>query len=71
MPILGAVGKLEGSEEGVLVVDVDMEVLEVAEGSYKVREDIGREGWHYAYRHDGWVGKDRGEEAISEGSILK
>jgi hypothetical protein len=24
-------------------------VLEDAEANYKVREDIGREGWHYGY----------------------
>lgn len=42
---------MEAEEEGVLAVDVDLEVLRVAEENYKVREDIGREGWHYVYRH--------------------
>ncbi len=47
------VGKLEGSfagcEEGFKVVEVDMEILEEAERNYKVREDLGREDWHYGY----------------------
>lgn len=50
------VGKLKGSfgvcEEGVRVLDVDMEILEEAERNYKVREDMGREDWHYGYSHD-------------------
>ncbi|KAL2220401.1 putative hydrolase, carbon-nitrogen family [Thermoascus aurantiacus ATCC 26904] len=55
LPHVGPVGKdkktMEAEEEGVLTVDVDLEVLRVAEENYKVREDIGREGWHYVYRH--------------------
>jgi hypothetical protein len=30
-------------------VEVDMQILEDAEENYKVREDMGREGWHYEY----------------------
>jgi len=55
LPHVGPVGKdkktMEAEEEGVLAVDVDLEVLRVAEENYKVREDIRREGWHYVYRH--------------------
>lgn len=53
MPIVGVVeGKSMGpEEEGVMVVDVDMELVRIAEENYKVREDLGREGWHYVYRH--------------------
>jgi predicted amidohydrolase len=48
VPFKGALGKL-GAEEGMSVVELDMQILEDAEDNYKVREDLGREGWHYAY----------------------
>jgi predicted amidohydrolase len=48
VPLQGALGKL-GPEEGMTVVDVDMKVLDVAEANYKVRQDMGSEGWHYEY----------------------
>lgn len=38
-------------EEGMSIVEVDMEDVEEAEKNYKVREDIQGEGWHYTYRH--------------------
>lgn len=47
MPLQGALGKL-GPEEGMSVVDVDLRVLDIAEDEYKVRQDMAREGWHYA-----------------------
>ena len=40
---------IEGGKEGVGIVDLDMEILEEAEDNYKVREDLGREDWHYQY----------------------
>ncbi|KAB8073775.1 hydrolase, carbon-nitrogen family [Aspergillus leporis] len=52
MPGVGVVGGL-GREEGVCVVDVDMGLLAEAEENYRVREDLGREGWYYTYRHQG------------------
>ncbi|KAH6713933.1 carbon-nitrogen hydrolase [Leptodontidium sp. MPI-SDFR-AT-0119] len=48
VPFEGARGKL-GWCEGMGVVDVDMEILEEAEENYKVRQDMGSEGWHYEY----------------------
>jgi len=48
VPFKGAMGKL-GTEEGMSVVELDMQILEDAESNYKVREDMGREGWHYEY----------------------
>lgn len=52
MPLVGAVkGSFEGCEEGIRVVEVDMEILEVAERNYKVREDLAKEDWHYGYSH--------------------
>lgn len=48
VPFVGSVGKM-GDEEGMTVVDLDMQILEEAEDNYKVREDMGREGWHYEY----------------------
>ncbi|KNG80722.1 hydrolase, carbon-nitrogen family protein [Aspergillus nomiae NRRL 13137] len=52
MPGVGVVGSL-GWEEGVCVVDVDMGLVRDAEENYRVREDLGREGWYYSYRHQG------------------
>lgn len=49
MPVVGPVAKM-GDEEGVLVVDVDMGLLDVAEECYGIRDDLTREGWHYAGR---------------------
>jgi hypothetical protein len=48
VPFKGALGKM-GPEEGMSVVSVDMQILEDAEDNYKVRADMGREGWHYDY----------------------
>ncbi|KAE8375277.1 carbon-nitrogen hydrolase [Aspergillus bertholletiae] len=50
MPLLGCAGRVEGCEEGMNIVEVDMGVLDEAEGVYKVREDLGRADWHYGYR---------------------
>lgn len=56
LPIVGALGAFGTAEETAAkgedvlrVVEVDMEVLRVAEGNYKVREDMAKEGWHYGY----------------------
>lgn len=51
LPIVGVVEAM-GSEEGVCVVDMDLGIARVAEEMYRVREDLGREGWHYTYRHE-------------------
>jgi predicted amidohydrolase len=51
VPFVGALSKLGGSAEGMVVADIDMQILEDAEDSYKVRSDIASEGWHYDYRH--------------------
>lgn len=52
LPIVGPVaGSFDDSEEGMRVVEVDMEILEVAERNYKIREDLGRDDWHYGYSH--------------------
>jgi predicted amidohydrolase len=48
VPFKGALGKL-GDEEGMSIVEVDTQILEDAESNYKVREDMGKEGWHYEY----------------------
>lgn len=47
MPILGSVARCEGVEDGMAVAEVDFEVLGVAEGCYKIREDLRSENWHY------------------------
>lgn len=52
MPLVGAVkGSFDGPEEGIRVVEVDMEILEVAERNYKIRDDLAKEDWHYGYSH--------------------
>ncbi|KAK0629223.1 putative chaperone binding protein [Bombardia bombarda] len=50
VPILGALGGTAGvASEEMRVVEVDFDVLRVAEGNYKVRQDMRGEGWHYGY----------------------
>lgn len=52
---LPIVGKLDGSfadsEEGLRIVEIDMEILDVAERNYKIRKDLASEDWHYGYSH--------------------
>ncbi len=48
VPFKGGLGTM-GPEEGMNIVELDMEILEVAEDNYKVRADMGRVGWHYSY----------------------
>ncbi|TAQ89350.1 hypothetical protein B7494_g2340 [Chlorociboria aeruginascens] len=57
VPFKGMLGKL-GREEGMSMVEVDMRILEEAEDNYKVRQDLGREGWHYEFA----LRRDRGGE---------
>jgi predicted amidohydrolase len=57
VPFKGALGKM-GAEEGMSVVEVDMEILQTAEENYKVRADMKKEGWHYEYT----LRNDKGEE---------
>ncbi|KAJ1328239.1 5-aminopentanamidase [Microdochium nivale] len=56
MPHLGSVGRL-GRAEGMSVVELDMDVLRIAEDNYKVREDMRSEGWHYAFTQDRGPGR--------------
>lgn len=71
MPFVGMLGDetKESGEEGMSIVDVDMEVLEEAEKQYKIREDIGREDWHYLYRHSSERGMDRRAEVVEKGKL--
>ncbi|KAJ5318102.1 hypothetical protein N7508_002610 [Penicillium antarcticum] len=50
LPITGPVGKM-GAEEGILVRELDVGVVDAAEANYKVRKDLKREDWYYSYRH--------------------
>ena len=58
MPFVGALGTetKNSAEEGMSIVDVDTEIIEQAEAQYKVRKDIARDDWHYAYRHTTMIG---------------
>lgn len=49
MPIQGSLGRIDTAEEKMLVADIDLRVLQLAEDKYKVREDMGSSGWHYDY----------------------
>ncbi|KAF4764505.1 hypothetical protein HAV15_000025 [Penicillium sp. str.  len=52
LPLVGPIAKM-GTEEGFIVADVDMGIVEAAERNYKVRQDLKKEDWHYVYRHTG------------------
>ncbi|KAL4914423.1 carbon-nitrogen hydrolase [Aspergillus aurantiobrunneus] len=54
LPIVGPVGKM-GNEEGLLVAEMNLGVVQLAEENYKIRMDLGREGWYYSYRHSAGV----------------
>ncbi|ATY66747.1 Nitrilase cyanide hydratase and apolipo N-acyltransferase [Cordyceps militaris] len=47
MPMLGAVGRLAHGREGMSVVELDLDVLDLAEKAYKPRDDMERRGWKY------------------------
>ncbi|KAJ4171161.1 hypothetical protein NW754_007307 [Fusarium falciforme] len=49
MPILGTLGKIEIGEEKVEIVEVDLDILRIAEDNYKIRKDMKGEGWYYKY----------------------
>ena len=50
MPIQGCLpGSFEDNEVGMRVVEVDLDVLEVAERNYKIREELAKEDWHYGF----------------------
>ncbi|KAJ5795287.1 hypothetical protein N7457_001886 [Penicillium paradoxum] len=50
LPVVGPIAKM-GTEEGLIIADLDMAVIETAERNYKVRQDLKKEDWHYVYRH--------------------
>lgn len=52
LPLVGSIAKM-GTEEGFIVADLDMTVIETAEKNYKVRQDLKRDDWYYVYRHTG------------------
>ncbi|KAK3369293.1 carbon-nitrogen hydrolase [Lasiosphaeria ovina] len=50
VPILGAIGgTVEVEVEEMRILELDFGVLGVAEGNYKVRQDMRGKGWHYGY----------------------
>jgi len=53
LPFVGALGDetKDSAEEGMSIVEVNMQHVEEAEANYKVRADMDSETWHYSYRH--------------------
>lgn len=47
MPFMGPLGKIPVDEEKMEIVDMDLNLLKVAEDNYKVRMDVKTKGWHY------------------------
>lgn len=48
MPLIGTVpGSFTDSTQGLRIVDVDLNILDVAEQNYKIRADLARDGFHY------------------------
>ncbi|KAI0868015.1 carbon-nitrogen hydrolase [Hypoxylon argillaceum] len=48
MPVLGSLGKLGVEQEGLIVHEVDLDVLRLAEEHFKVRADLRGDEWHYS-----------------------
>jgi predicted amidohydrolase len=63
VPVLGSVGGpgMGVNEEGMRVVEVDFEAVDVLERQYKVKSDIKGEGWHYGYSLGNGEGKEKKE----------
>ncbi|KAL8922626.1 MAG: hypothetical protein Q9172_003500 [Xanthocarpia lactea] len=61
VPFLGALGdeSKDTHEEGMSVVDLDMRHVEEAEANYKIREDLGREDWHYVHPRGQKLGREK------------
>ena len=47
MPIQGVLGRIGVDEEKLEIVNLDLDVLRIAEENYKIRKDLKSEGWHY------------------------
>lgn len=48
MPFIGPVNGIWDSSEGLILADIDIEILKESEENYKVREDLTGADWHYA-----------------------
>ncbi|KAG7411018.1 hypothetical protein Forpe1208_v010590 [Fusarium oxysporum f. sp. rapae] len=48
-PILGTLGEIEIGKDKVEIVEVNLDILRIAEDNYKIRKDIKGEGWYYKY----------------------
>lgn len=51
VPFIGPLSRLGSCAEGMTIVDLDLEILKVAEENYNIRSDIAKDNWHYSYRH--------------------
>ncbi|KAI9719818.1 MAG: hypothetical protein M1812_003307 [Candelaria pacifica] len=49
VPFIGALGRLENSDEAMILVDIDTTILDEAEDNYKIRADLASADWHYDY----------------------
>ena len=47
VPFKGPVNVLKDSSEGMVLAEIDLEVLRMSEINYKVREDMMGVDWHY------------------------
>lgn len=61
MPHQGCLGKVEVGEERMLVSEVDLGVLKIAEENYQIRADMQDEDWRSAYKVEkaNWGSKHR------------
>ncbi|RMZ88300.1 hypothetical protein DV736_g4484, partial [Chaetothyriales sp. CBS 134916] len=54
MPIVGTLpGSFEDSTPGMKLVEIDTSVCDIAETTYKIRQDLAHEDWHYGYDKSG------------------
>lgn len=68
LPFVGALGDAtkDSGEEGMSIVDIDMEVVEEAERNYGVRGDVTGRNWHYEYRHRKMDEKDGNRRRVGD-----
>lgn len=48
MPFMGPIVMAEGTREQMIIGEIDLEILEVAEDTYKIRADLAKPNFHYA-----------------------
>lgn len=65
MPIVGRIeGSFTDGSEETRILEVDMNLVDIAERNYKIRQDLGKDDWHYGYVKAQKAARIEDDEAI-------